>query len=166
MTAEIPSPRPETGAKQSWWKHPGIPLLVAALTGGLAGGVVNVWNSTRLLRIQNFQLYDREFVADDDLKAILHKIEDQPDEVLEQRELYRICNFFEELGVLVDRNLIDYDLVKEIMGVNVIDAYCDKRVNLFVEAKTRSDTANYSHFSVLAHRIWTEREGSSRPMCQ
>jgi hypothetical protein len=94
-------------------------VILGALVGA-AGAIVAQIVNDRLskgrererLRVESFENFRREFTGDKELQRI-----DQKDEPLTDEEIDYYLGFFEEIGIYVERDLVDVDLVDEIMGI-------------------------------------------------
>jgi hypothetical protein len=73
-----------------------------------------------------------------------------------------LFTFFDEIGVLLRRNLIDFDLVDALLGNSARQMW--ERVRpVIVEARTRSDDPRlYEHFEYLYDEL-TRRAGTGSP---
>ncbi len=135
---------------------PGWILLGAAVgaPGSLIGVFVNSWLTSRRelrrFRIDSFERYRNEFFKDESLRQIREKEEPETEEEIED-----LVGFYDEIGLYAHRGLIDMELLDEILGDYILDAYHSVRVMQHV-VKVRMDMKDksyYVYFEELAKQL-------------
>jgi hypothetical protein len=101
----------------------------------------------RRFKIEAFERFRREFSEDEELRRISVKKEPLTDD-----EIDDYVGFFEEIGLYFERDLVDVELVDEILGDAIIDAYEDDQIMKSVGAVRgeERDSAYFEHFEALA----------------
>ncbi len=110
------------------------PILLSGLVGAIVGAATAIAaqflgdrlaTKRELLRfqIQSFERFRREFSEDENLRQISIKKEPLTDD-----EIDDYLGFFEEIGLYFHRNLVDVELVDEILGDSIIDAWEDQHI--------------------------------------
>ncbi len=134
-----------------------VALAAAAVVAASSFYSFQVWHQTRLRRADlllrlystwdslEFQRAFHEVYWADfrDYDSFLDRVEGR-------REVGSyVCSFYEELGVLLRRKLIDYDLVDDLLGNSAIQLW-EKVAAVIREARVRShDDRLYEHIEFL-----------------
>jgi hypothetical protein len=129
-----------------------------------------IWNQTRLRRAD---LLLRLYSTWDTLEfqEAFHRLYwseyDSYDTYLEvvqgQRHIGTyVATFYDQIGALLRRNLIDYDLVEDLLGNSAIQLW-EKIRHVIEEARERSnDPRLYEHFEFLYAEMKRRSEGERR----
>ena len=105
---------------------PGWIILSAAVgaSGAIVAQIVSQFlvtrRESRRFKIEAFERFRREFAEDPELRRIGTKKEPLADD-----EVDEYIGFFEEIGLYYKRGLVDIELVDEILGDAIIQAYQD-----------------------------------------
>src|SRR5438105_3392026 len=106
-----------------------LPLLsgIIGIAGTLLGVLVTQWFASRREHrwfcIQSFERYRNEFFKDEALRKIREK-----EEPGTEKEIEDLVGFYDEIGLYAHRKLIDMELLDEILGDYILDAYHSKQV--------------------------------------
>jgi hypothetical protein len=97
-----------------------------------------------------------EFLFDPgELRAIRAKLSNnQP---LTEVEIKDYLAFFEGVGLYYDRNMIDYRLLKVMMGPAIVECYENKTFRTYVDAMRKQDSSYYSYFVEVATQLEKDR---------
>jgi hypothetical protein len=132
-------------------------IILGALVGAagaIVAQIVNNWftkgREHARLKIESFERFRREFTEDENLRRIDHKKEPLTDE-----EIDDYIGFFEEVGLYYDRDLVDVDLVDEIMGNSITDAYDDQHIreSIYKTRAAERDNTYFIYFEQLAQEL-------------
>jgi hypothetical protein len=107
-------------------------------------------------QIQAFERFRREFTEDPRLREISEK--DEKD--LTDGEIDDYIGFFEEVGLYFHRGLVDFELVDEILGDWIIDAWKEPKIREAVGAIRggEDDPTYFKHFELLARYLLKYRD--------
>jgi hypothetical protein len=122
----------------------------AALASQFLANYLAEKRERKWFQIQSFERFRREFSEDQNLKRISIKEEDLTDD-----EIDEYVGFFEEIGLYFARDLIDVQLVDEILGNFITDAWEDEaiRKSIFASRGGEDDSTYYKYFEVLARHL-------------
>jgi hypothetical protein len=142
------------------------PILLSGLVGAIVGAVAAIsaqFVSHRLetkrellrFQIQSFERFRREFSEDENLRQISIKKEPLTDD-----EIDDYLGFFEEIGLYFHRNLVDVELVDEILGDSIIDAWEDEHIRKAIGAVrgAADDPTYFFYFERLAKHLIEMRD--------
>jgi hypothetical protein len=137
------------------------PVLLSGLVGALLGATAALTSQfiahglaekreLKRFRIQSFERFRREFTEDPFLRRISTK-----KEPLEDDEIDEYLGFFEEIGLYFDRNLVDLELLDEIMGDDILDAWGDSKIREAIGAIRggEDDQTYFKYFERLARHL-------------
>jgi len=101
-------------------------------------------------QIQSFERFRREFSEDQNLRRISVKDEDLTDD-----EIDDYVGFFEEIGIYFNRDLVDIELVDEILGDYITEAWEDEtiRKSIFASRGGEDDSTYFKYFEALARHL-------------
>lgn len=101
----------------------------------------------RRFKIEAFERFRREFSEDPNLRRI--SIKKEP---LEDDEVDDYIGFFEEIGLYYKRGLVDLELVDEVLGDAITQAYLDDEIMKSIGAARgqERDSSYFRHFEHLA----------------
>jgi hypothetical protein len=129
-------------------------IITASLLGVLVGAYLTSRQQMRQLQVQIFEEFDEEFgFKDPELKRIRIRFEHKKPLTDDERDYY--LDFFEDVGVLAKRDLIDFELVDNSLGGYLLEAYNDPSMMKYVK-KSRADENDptyYENFESLAVRL-------------
>jgi hypothetical protein len=141
-------------------------VWLSGLVGAIAGAVTalaaqflghRLAAKRELLRfqIQSFERFRREFTEDENLRAI--SIKKQP---LTADEIDDYLGFFEEVGLYFHRGLVDVELVDEVLGDSIIDAWEDEYLRREIGSirGAEDDPTYFRYFEQLAKHLIEMRE--------
>jgi hypothetical protein len=134
----------------------------AILFSGLAGAIVGAtaapasqFLAHRLasrrelerFRVQAFERFRKEFTEDEFLRRVSTK-----KDPLTNDEIDEYLGFFEEVGLYFHRGLVDVELVDEILGDDIINAWEDSRIREAVGAIRggEDDPTYFEYFEKMA----------------
>jgi hypothetical protein len=142
------------------------PILLSGLVGAIVGAAAAITsqfvahrlaNKRELLRfqIQSFERFRREFSEDENLRQISIKKEPLSDD-----EIDDYLGFFEEIGLYFHRELVDVELVDEILGDSIIDAWEDEHIRKAIGSVrgAEDDPTYFVYFERLAKHLIEMRE--------
>ena len=142
------------------------PILLSGLVGAIVGASAAItaqFVSHRLaskrelirFQIQSFERFRREFSEDENLRQISIKKEPLTDD-----EIDDYLGFFEEIGLYFHRNLVDVELVDEILGDSIIDAWEDEHIRKAIGAirGAEDDHTYFLYFERLAKHLISMRD--------
>jgi hypothetical protein len=142
------------------------PILLSGLVGAIVGASAAItaqFVSHRLaskrelirFQIQSFERFRREFSEDENLRQISIKKEPLTDD-----EIDDYLGFFEEIGLYFHRNLVDVELVDEILGDSIIDAWEDEHIRKAIGAirGAEDDRTYFLYFERLAKHLISMRD--------
>src|SRR6266478_2689701 len=75
-------------------------------------------------QVQSFERFRREFTEDPSLRRLSEKNEED----LTDEEIDDYVGFFEEIGLYFHRDLVDVELVDEILGDYIMDAWEEPKI--------------------------------------
>ncbi len=106
-------------------------------------------------QIQSFERFRREFTEDQNLKRISAQEEDLTDD-----EIDDYVGFFEEIGIYFSRDLVDIELVDEILGNYITEAWEDEaiRKSIFASRGGEDDSTYFKYFETLARHLLQLKE--------
>lgn len=106
-------------------------------------------------QVQSFERFRREFTEDENLRRISSKRETLTDD-----EIQEYLGFFEEIGIYFYRDLVDIELVDEILGDDIIDAWEDTRIREAIGAIRggEDDSSYFKYFERLARYLKKMKE--------
>ena len=142
------------------------PILLSGLVGAIVGATAAIAaqfvahrfaTKRELLRfqIQSFERFRREFSEDENLRQISIKKEPLTDD-----EIDDYLGFFEEIGLYFHRNLVDVELVDEILGDSIMDAWQDEHIRKVIGAVrgAEDDRTYFRYFERLAKYLIEMRD--------
>jgi hypothetical protein len=102
-------------------------------------------------QIQSFERFRREFTEDPNLRRLSEKNEQD----LTDEEIDDYVGFFEEIGLYFHRGLVDVELVDEILGDYVMDAWEEPKIREAIGAVRggEDDPSYFKHFEALARHL-------------
>jgi hypothetical protein len=129
--------------------------IVASLLGVVVGAYMTGRQQMQQLQVQTFEEFDEEFsFKDPELKRIRIKFEHTKKPLTDDERDYYL-DFFEDVGLLTNRNLTDFELVDNSLGGYLLEAYNDSGMMKYVK-KSRvddNDPTDYENFEILAVRL-------------
>jgi hypothetical protein len=134
-------------------------VLASGTLGALLAQVANHFltrrREARKARIETFERLRREYDENEEIRLINRK------EDLNDEEIERLLDFFELLGLYADDkwNLVEFELLDDIFGDDIIDCYEDAQIMGYV-ARLRAETKDatyYEYFEKLAGKLRAER---------
>src|ERR1700730_15867103 len=137
------------------------PILLSGLVGAIVGAATAIAaqfvghqlaTKREMLRfqIQSFERFRREFSEDENLRQISPKKETLTDDAIDD-----YLGFFEEIGLYFHRNLVDLELVDEILGDSIIDAWQDENLRKAIGSirGAQDDPTYFLYFEQLAKHL-------------
>jgi len=141
-------------------------ILLSGLVGAIVGAATAVAaqflghrlaTKRELLRfqVQSFERFRREFSEDENLRQISIKKEPLTDD-----EIDDYLGFFEEIGLYFHRDLVDVELVDEILGDSIIDAWEDQHIRKAIGSVrgAEDDPTYFLYFERLAKHLIEMRD--------
>jgi hypothetical protein len=146
------------------------PILLSGLIGALVGAFAALASQflahrlaeqreRRRFQVQSFERFRKEFSEDENLRRISLKKESLSDD-----EIDELVGFFEEIGLYFARNLVDIELVDEILGDAILNAWHDEDIRRSVAAvrAAEDDPSYFKYFERLARHLDKLKEGRNR----
>ena len=142
------------------------PTLLSGFVGALVGAgaallsqfvahYLTEGRERKRFQVQSFERFLREFREDENLNRISLK-----DEPLTDDEIDDYVGFFEEIGIYWNRGLVDIDLVDEILGDYITEAWEDEKIRKSVYASRggEDDSTYFRYFEALARHLISLKE--------
>ncbi len=132
----------------------GLLGAVLAATAALASQFLAHYLAERRERkrfqIQSFERFRREFSEDQNLRRISVK-----EGKLTDDEIDDYIGFFEEIGIYFVRDLVDIELVDEILGNYITEAWEDEEIrkSIFASRGGEDDSTYFKYFEALARHL-------------
>lgn len=123
---------------------------LTTLVGVFLSDFLSSRRELKRLRLEGLVRFSAAFNQDPIFQKARGKLE--KGEVLDEGEIEDYIGFFEEVGLFTDRGYVDEELIDEIFGDYIIDAYQDKRIMQHV-AGVRTESRDKTYF------IYFERLG-------
>jgi len=147
------------------WKTILLSAAVGSLTT-LAGIFLNnhltFRRDLKKLQLETFERFRDEFARNANVEKVRMKFAGR--DRLEKREIEQYLHFFEEIGLFAYRGYVDEELVDEILGDNIIEAYHDKQIMEYITGirKERNDKTYFAYFEKLAKKLDQKKEKRKR----
>jgi hypothetical protein len=127
----------------------------AAITAQFVGHRLATKRELLRFQIQSFERFRREFSEDENLRQISIKKEPLTDD-----EIDDYLGFFEEIGLYFHRNLVDVELVDEILGDSIMDAWEDEHIRKAIGSVrgAEDDPTYFRYFERLAKYLIEMRD--------
>jgi hypothetical protein len=142
----------------------GLSTALLATLSFVAGAILTGYIDLRFhqaeardeFRINSFDRMSNEFLFDQgELRAIRAKLtNNQP---LTEVEIKDYLAFFEGVGLYYDQKMIDYQLLKVMMGPAIVECYENKTFRTYVDAMRKQDSSYYSYFVEVAIQLEKDR---------
>jgi hypothetical protein len=102
-------------------------------------------------QVQSFERFRREFTEDPSLRRLSEKNEED----LTDEEIDDYVGFFEEIGLYFHRDLVDVELVDEILGDYIMDAWEEPKIREAIGAVRggEDDPSYFKYFEALARHL-------------
>ena len=163
ITGSVPARRKQRGHSEFVgltlclnWKTVLLSAAVGSLTT-LAGIFLNnhltFRRDLKKLRLETFERFRDEFSRNSNVEKVGKKFAGR--DRLEKREIEQYLVFFEEIGLFAHRGYVDEELVDEILGDHIIEAYHDKQIMEYITEtrKERNDKTYFVYFEKLAKKL-------------
>ncbi len=137
------------------------PVLLSGLIGALVGALAALASQfladhlaegreRKRFQIQSFERFRREFSEDENLRRISVKKEPLTDD-----EIDDYIGFFEEIGLYFARDLVDIELVDEILGDAILDAWDNEHIRSSIGSIRggEDDSSYFKYFKLLARHL-------------
>jgi len=142
------------------------PILLSGLVGAILGGTAALASQflahhlaerreRKRFQIQSFERFRREFSEDQNLRRISVK-----EGKLTDDEIDDYIGFFEEIGIYFVRGLVDIELVDEILGNYITEAWEDEEIrkSIFASRGGEDDSTYFKYFEALARHLVALKE--------